>query len=660
VARKPRKMTDDDVISLLEPLRDRAKDHAVLLSEKREEWERWYSCRPYGNERKGWSQTVHPTIYSAVEWMKPGLVEVFTGDFFAFNPVVRQGEDKVAAAESAEKLKRYVRHKLFTEQQGEQTIEDFIHDALVSQYGVFKVCQRDDYDLTSEEFEGGWEAAAAMMQQDPTVANIEPLEEAPMLDAMGFPLVDPMTGEPLADLVRARITRKEVKYSGFSVEAVPPDELRYTPGYKALHDCPLVAHVVKRDLDYIKRQERAGVYKKGSAKLVEDGVNSKDIDRATESEVTSRDDCATGVNTYDDDYRDGTSGLATPNTRVQVEECYVRLDMDGTGLLKPCIVTVCGKVVLRGPVDNPYKSAPFEIGSAFKDPHRIEGKSMAEVLNHRQRVASNLLRGIQDSAAMSTYRGFLTTDARARKVLADMGPGEVALVPQLGVVQELAPTPPPAFILNAFELTLQEIAKESGVNENMQGLDNNALNKTAAGMNMRLSAGMQRQKLYARRIARVFRRVLGRILDVIRLYPPTDDQQILGEDIQLNPQDYQGQYTVTIDVGVGPQDRQEKAAALGQLVMLQMQMGGLVPPEKILATVKAQYEALDIDVEEFLPTPEEIDTMQQLQQQAAQATAERDALQQAIDDHASEAGQGEGQPAPQQPQGPPPAMFGGM
>lgn len=39
---------------------------------------------------------------------------------------------------------------------------------------------------------------------------------------------------------------------------------------------------------------------------------------------------------------------------------------------------------------------------------------------------------------------------------------------------------------------------------------------------------MQRQKLYARRIARSFKRVLRRILDIIRLYPPVDDLETVG------------------------------------------------------------------------------------------------------------------------------------
>ena len=127
---------------------------------------------------------------------------------------------------------------------------------------------------------------------------------------------------------------------------------------------------------------------------------------------------------------------------------------------------------------------------------------------------SNLLRGIQDSAAVSTYRGFLTTDARAKQALANMGPGDVAQVPSLGQgsIMPVDPGSPNEFILEAFQLTSQEVSKESGINENQQGLDANSLNRTAAAMEMRLTAGMQRQKLYARRLARRLCMTFPRVL----------------------------------------------------------------------------------------------------------------------------------------------------
>ena len=322
-----------------------------------------------------------------------------------------------------------------------------------------------------------------------------------------------------------------------------------------------------------------------------------------------------------------------------VWECYTRLALDETKLLTPCIITVCEDVILRGPIENPYGGPPFELGFVYKEPHKPVGRPIAAVLDHRQRVLSNLLRNIQDSAAMSTYRGFLTTDARARKILSTMGPGDVSLVPSLGTVQELVPAPGDPLLLNAFQLTLQEVAKESGVNENMQGLDNNSLNQTAAGMQMRLTAGMQRQKLYARRIARSFRKILGRILDIIRLYPPEDDVRIVGADVAVEHQDVMGEYSVSIDVGVGPQERMESARLMDEMIQMMLKAGlqlGICDPKGVIKAIKAKYEFMDIDVSEYLLPEERMDQVKELKQQIEELRGHNNGLQKAIAEHAKD------------------------
>ena len=618
-------VTDEDIIAIIKPMRDRANDQARIIEDERAEGLKWYRAEPYGNERPNWAQTVHPTIFSAVEWLKPGLVEVFIGDFFSFSPVVKNPEAQEEAEASAERLQAYVRHKLFTECDGEQIVEDIVHDALTGQYAVAKVTQREEYDIVTEPLQPAPLAQVqAQFEQDQTIVKIVP-GDVQMVQ-------DPMTGA-IADVVTGgTVYRKVPKYVGPYVEVVPPEELRFTPGYRRLDACPLVAHVVLRDLDYIRRQELSGVYREGVTELVKAKCKPGDDDDTSALARTERAylDDQTNVDASGD--YDAVPGLnlARSNAQYEVWECYVRLDLDGSGLLQPAIVTLCGDVVLKGPEKNPYGGPPFEIFSMFKEPHSMRGRGLPHILDNRQRVATNLLRMIQDGAANSAYRGWMTSDPKTQQALANFAPGDVVLVPGFtnGATQEITPSPPPGFILNAFELTLQEISKESGVNENMQGLDNNSLNKTASGMSMRLSAGMMRQKLYARRLARFFKKIIERIVDCVRLYPPEDDLPMLGADVVVQPGDVMGRYTVNIDVGVGPQDKQARAGALAQLVGLQLQAGPMlgIAPEKIIATIKAQYEALDIDTTAFLPTPEEIATIQQLAAQNQQLLADNQAM----------------------------------
>lgn len=618
-------ITDEDIIAIISPMRDRANDQARIIEDERAEGLKWYRAEKYGNERPNWAQTVHPTIFSAVEWLKPGLVEVFIGDFFSFSPVVKNTGAQEEAKASAKRLQAYVRHKLFTECDGEQIVEDVVHDALTGQYAVAKVSQREEYDIVTEPLQPAPLAQVqAQFEQDQSIVKIVP-GDVQMVQ-------DPMTGA-IADVVTGgTVYRKVPKYVGPYVEVVPPEELRFTPGYRSLDACPLVAHVVLRDLDYIRRQELSGVYREGVTELVKAKCKPGDDDDTSTLARTERAylDDQTNVDASGD--YDAVPGLnlARSNAQYEVWECYVRLDLDGSGLLQPAIVTLCGDVVLKGPERNPYGGPPLEVFSLYKEPHSMRGRSMPHILDSRQRVATNLLRMIQDGAANSAYRGWLTDNPKIQQALSSFAPGDVSLIPGFssGAVQEVAPSPPPNFLLNAFELTQQETAKESGVNENMQGLDNNSLNKTASGMSMRLSAGMMRQKLYARRLARFFKKIIERVIDCVKKYPPTDDIPLLGTDIVIHPADVMGRYTVKIDVGVGPQDKQARAGALAALVEFMTQNGPAlgITPERIVAAVKAQYEALDIDTTEFLPTPEEIATIQQLAAQNQQLLADNQAM----------------------------------
>jgi hypothetical protein len=210
-----------------------------------------------------------------------------------------------------------------------------------------------------------------------------------------------------------------------------------------------------------------------------------------------------------------------------------------------------------------------------------------------------------------------------------MFPGFVAYVPDTQKIQPVNPTAPSQFIFNAFQMSLAEISKEAGVNENMQGLDNNALNKTAAGMNMRLTAGMMRQKHMAHNLARWFGRILRRILDIIRKFPPEDDVRFVGADVALRPEDYQGDYSIDIEVGVGPQDRQAQAAMMREYVQIMIQQlipQGLATPKHLLQAIDAMFEYNDMDVTAYHIPEDEIDPWQALTKQMGQMKQQMDQM----------------------------------
>ena len=634
------KLTDDKIIAQVDAQRKKAAQHQEELSQSREQFYRTYRAAPYGNERQGWSQTVLPVTWNIVESLKPGLLEIFTGDFFSLAPASDKGQPLatgmdgmqvpqmpmqmapgIAGAvgvpntptkprDAAKDIQDYLRHKIYNQMDGEQIIDDWLHYCLTSHYGVLKVTHREDYKEIREDYESVTPDQMAMIMSD---GNVTVSKYEDVLDETGA----------ILGHENVKTIRKEVSYSGPWVETIPPRELYFVPGYASLDKCPYVAHVVKRDLDYILRQERAGVYRKGSFKRVQEDLDGKPNTTETDGEVHALFE-VDGFEVPSDRNLVGTEKPVLGQNEVLVEEIYTRMDIDGDGLLESVILTLCGNTVLREPIENPYGSPPFELGTILSEPDKIVGRPIPELFDPWQRMMTNMTRVIQDAAMLSTARGWKTNDAKIKKALEQWSPGSVVQSQNMAAQVELLDFGSPnGFVLQALERTQYEIDKASGVNEAMQGLDKEAMNQTASGMRMKLNASQERQRLIARRLSRTWKRVIRRMLDCLRIYPPTDDLRLLGRDITITEDDLRAEYSVNISVGVGPADKERNAAMFGQLAALLMSPAavqmGLGNPQNVTAALRRQYEYLDADVSDILPEEEQMPQIMQMQQQLGQA-----------------------------------------
>ena len=649
-----KKLTDDAVLRLINSYREKAKDHQEDLSEKRDEYYRYYRAEPYGNERPRWSQTVMPVSWNIVEALKPGLLEIFLGDFFVVSSVNKtpprmqggtgvpgvpgvplavsmQGQmvpgmpqmqgmpmppqqEPAKPRDIAQDIQDYIRHKLFVQMDGEQIMDDVIHYALTSHYGVLKVTHREDYKEIREQYD-------FLTPEQFSMVIADELTTVTMMTEIRAEAVDGVVDGvdlPVIGYEDVKVVRRELVYRGPWVEVVPPRELYYVPGYASLDKCPYVAHVVKRDLDYVLRMERRGVYKKGSHKAVKDLLAERFSTVETEGELDTMYDVDGLATPYTTNLADDDK-LVMGNNEILVEEIYTNMDIDGDGLLEPVILTVCESVVLREPEENPYGSAPFELATALREPDKIIGRPFPEVFDEWQRMMTVLTRGIQDAAMLSTARGWKTNDAGVRAALQNWGPGDTLLMRNpMATAEVLDFGNPSDFILRALERTQYEIDKASGVNEAMQGLDKTSMNRTASGMEMRLSSSQERQRLIARRISRCWKRVVRRVIDIMRIWPPEDDAKVVGRDIVISEADLRGEFTVDVEVGVGPVDRKKNAEAFAQLaaflsspVAIQLGIGN---QDSILEALRSQFEYLDVDTTDILPTKEQVGMAQKLAQ----------------------------------------------
>jgi hypothetical protein len=589
-------MTDDQLIQALKADEDKAQSIQDTLQKQRSDYYSRYRCEPYGNERAGWSQSVAPVIFNTVQATLPSLTEIFGEEFFTL-----KGQDE----QRADQFQRLIYYQMFRKQDGYRKIYDFCYDVLLYHYSVFKCFRKDDYDVVPEKYD----------KMDPQ--QMMQLASDPKVQVTKYQEVQNEVGEPIGyESIKA--VRKVPTYAGPWFDVLPPWEFFYSPDCKidafGAIKGRLVFHEVEKTLDEIQRKEKAGIYKVGSYKKVLDKVDATTPTAADEIVVVTDNNENPEVDTQ----APGQNVLAQT---VKLRECYYQWDIDDDGVLEPCIITKYDDIILQKE-ENTYGRPPFRIGSLYPEPHKVTGIALPSIIDNDQKIETNLLRLIQDSAAIACYRNPVTNDTQMFNFLQDRKPFAVILG-NPDRVGEIATAPPSEYTIKAYELLKGDREEKTGVTRYNQGLDADSLNKTATGISLISNASSKRLKMMARLLGNG--PLQGLVRDFIFInqkWPNEDPIMLLGTNIQVNAKDLVGDYDIDIDVGVGPAEKQAMANQLDLLIQFDTQAGlpmGLVTPLHLLKTQKKKYRLLNIPVDDlFVPEAEVQKKMEEEAQKKAQ------------------------------------------
>jgi hypothetical protein len=595
-------ISDDDIRDIITPELDRAKDWQTQLSDERRKCRELYDMMPLGNEVDGFSQTVESTVFECVEWLKPGLSDIFGHpDFFVV---------KMRNAEQADRIKEITRHQLFTQQEGTKVIRDYLDSALKYHFSVLKVCYVEEFDDVEEEY-------ARLTMEEAQMLASQGAELSKYDEVQGF---DGATGQPVQWLENVKVVRREIKFRGPKVMPIPPWEFFISPGAKDIDSARLVAHCVPRTLHDIKVGENSGIYKKGSfAKLKDKAGEAAELpeyldERAHvyEQDGLTIDEVATNSSVTPD------HKSAIPSRSLNVWEIYTSLDIDNDGLLEPVIVRMAEDEILSVE-ENPYKRPPFRAGRLIEISHRFEGRALPLVLEDDQKELTNLSRLFVDSAAESAYATAVTSDQGFLAQWANRSIGDAFFVQgdvNSKVAFERSPGADPN-VLKAIELKEGKVERKSGVSRYNQGIDADSLNKTATGISIISSAGQQRQKFGARILGEPLAHVLRDMIKINKLWPP------YIEDADLQPEQglFNAQLSIEIEVGVGPQDRMAQSQFLAQH---QQWLTGFAIPQGLAGpehSIKCQAKIgklQGVPFDDLMRSPEDMDSIQQMQQQMQQ------------------------------------------
>ena len=522
------------------------------------------------------SDFVSYDFWAMVQWAIPNVMNSFFGADEAVVIVGRSGED----VHRAEKLKALIDFQIMTQNRGFLVLWDWFSDAFQYNLGAVKVWWKREQEWGEETLEYVDQLRLLQIQQDPWCQIV-----AVMPDVGG------------GYSVAYRVGR--LKENRPVIEPVRPTDLRWSPEARSLDEANFVAQRKIVTADHLRRQARAGTY---------DGAA---VERALEKEAGSQ-VVWTAFDLELNDQVDARRDEEDPaRSLYELYECYVKLDIDGDGMLEDALVTVVGEELLRVE-ENPWGRVPIFALSPVRDPFRVMADlSFGEIVGEIQSLKVALMRQmIINTANVNNLRHFVDQtqvnvsdlEENAQYIRTTGDPRGIAMpFPQSGI----AP-----WTMNLFEYLEGCMEQWTGRTRYNQGIDSSSLNKTATGISLLQQASEQRIDHIVRSFAETGVGELMRFLvELDQKY--IDQPQVIrlqNEPLEISPDDLSGEFDIDVNTEAGVGKRRQTIANmqfyLSAIAPFGMQVGAVTPGEWAKAAQKLLSESGIRDPENYVLDPE--------------------------------------------------------
>lgn len=521
----------------------------------------YYLRNPYGNEVEGRSQIVTGEVAEAIDGALPQLIRVFTTteDIVYFEPTRPEDE------ESAKQATDYCNWVFYRENDGLLILHNWFKDALMQKVGVVKAYWEAKEDVNKEKYKNLTEDELAMLLSDPGIEVVE--QEVEFMDGgmdmMGMPIQIPLYNVKV---------KKSKKYGCVKIENVPPEEFLISKSARTIQDSPFVAHR--------RLMTRSELIAMGFKKSVVEELPSYDDLQFTPERV---------ARFSQGEQPDENISLDPAMQVIEVYECYIYIDVNGDGIAELRKILYAGSEILD---DEECDLIPFHSLCPIPIPHKFFGQSLADRTMDIQLIKSTVTRQMLDNL-------YLTNNARLGVVDGQVNlddalnatPGGIVRMKQAGAIQaiEVPAVTGQAFPMLEYMDAVQ--AKRTGVNDSQQGLDPDVLNNVSATA---IAAMMKSNSGKLELIARIFaetgvKSLFRGILHLLGKYQ--DEAKIVrmrGKFVAFDPRTWANEYDVSVNVGLGSGDREQKLAMLNMVSQKQEQIIQAYGPSNPLVSV-AQY-----------------------------------------------------------------------
>lgn len=589
-----------------------------------------YMGEPYGDEVKNKSKFVSTDASDAIEAILPDVLEPFVeaDEVLAFDPVGPEDED------AAEQETDAVAHIFFEKNDGFLNTYTAMKEGLIGQiaYAESEWIERER--VTVEEYEGltPQEFSAIVQDLANDAVNLE-FPELEGLDEAGNPQVvgvDQM-GQPQFAPINARIRCVKL-VKEYKVNVFPNEEFFLTPRWPS---------VSLEGVPCCGRQ-----YEMTRGELLEMGFDPASLSEAFDEHADDEGQETSRHVTQDHSDADDTDAGDESSQRITVYKTFCRLDIndDGKGELVRVWAVNRGNTILKwedgeDAIDE-VSGLPFAAFTPFIVPHRHAGRSAVELVEDIAKVKSVLYRHTLDNIYQQNYVRPHIAENEANEFTFDdlMNDEHGAAVRTRGPNGVTYPVPPSVIgttlpLIDKFDDQLQARIGNTRYN---QGMDSNALNKTAQGMGMMMGASQKRNRLISRIFAETFLRQIFMIIHRDLRNGPVKEMvmRLRGQWVQVNPRTWAERTDMTVKVGMGTGDKDMRRQGLMLLAQSmeklaadpEVRQSGLIGYQQFRSVAEDAMGTFGFrNIDKYMPPPEQAqpaqpdpmaEQMKQMQMQA--------------------------------------------
>ena len=532
------------------------------LSSQRKKSLEYYMGEPLGTEIDGRSQVISTDVADTVETILPSLLRIFTASHQVVKCEPVKAED-VALADQATSYINYVFNK---DNHGFSILYTWFKDALLEKNGIVKVYWDESEKVEQETYENlNDEEYKLLIDSD----DVEVIKEESFVDERVKEELEQMKqialsqGQDIGNIPTPKlhncIIKRTTNSGKVKIENIPPEEFLIQRSAKTIEESNFVAHRVLKT--------RSDLIQMGFDKDVVENL-------PTQNSVTMNEERLARYADIDEDPIADAPDKS--GSEIEIYECYIKVDMDGDGvseLRKVIVAGSNGSTILE---NMSCDFIPFCSLTPIPMPHRFYGRSVAELVEDVQLVKSTVMRQLLDNMYLTNNNRVAVMDGMVNlDDLLTNRPGGVVRTKQ-PPSQVMMPMQNQTISQQAFPLleyldTVRE--SRTGVTRYSQGLDADALNKTATGVNTMMNQSQMRMELIARVFAETgVKDLFTRIFELTVKYQNKERiVELNNKFVPVNPTEWRNRYNISITVGLGVGSKDQQIAMLNNILQKQLQ-----------------------------------------------------------------------------------------